>query len=119
MATNTTGQPLGAETNFVKGDFDNMVMLGNPMIDSMLEMIIALGAEVWSGQQRVKIIEKLLTTKGKVTTQMIEQYTPTPEETAAWAAERKAMVDRVYSVMARNTKGAQSFSSTHVNIDRR
>ena len=112
-------KPLGAETDYFKGDTDNMVMLGNPRIDSLMEMVIALGAEVWSGQPRVKIIEKLLSTEGKVTTQMIEQYVPTEEETAQWQAERKAMVDRVYSVMSRNTAGANPFSSPSIHRDRR
>ncbi len=118
MTSITTTKPLGAETNFIKGDYDNMVMLGNPMVDSMLQMMIALGAEVWSGQQRVKVMEKLLTTRGKVTTEMIESYVPTAEESAAWAAERKAMVDRIYSVLAQNTAGGASFDSTHPNLDR-
>ena len=111
--------PLGAETDFIKGDHTNMVMLGNPLLDSMLEVVIALGAEVWTGQQRVKIIEKLLSTKGKVTTEMIENYVPTPEETATWAAERKMMVDRVYAALSQNTSAARAFDSTHNNIDRR
>jgi hypothetical protein len=118
MATNDTKR-LGAETDFIKHDADNMVLLGNPHIDNLLSMVIALGAEVWTGQQRVKIMEKLLTTKGKVTTEMIEQYVPTEEETALWAAERKAMVDRIYSVMARNTQSAKPFGSTEGNIERK
>ena len=118
MDAKLNAKPLGAETNFIKGDFDNMVMLGNPVVDSMLQMVIALGAEVWSGQQRVKIMEKLLTTRGSVTTQMIENYSPTPEEVAAWGAERRAMVDRIYSALAQNTADGRSFDSTHPNIDR-
>jgi hypothetical protein len=111
-------KPLGAETDYIKGDTDNMVMLGHPMIDSLMEVVIALGAEVWSGQQRVKIMEKLLSTEGKVTTEMIEQYVPTEEEVAQWQGERKAMVDRVYSVMARNTAAAAPFSSPDPNQDK-
>ena len=81
---NKTNQRLGAESDFIKGDFDNMVMLGHPMIDSLMQIVIALGAEVWSGQKRVKIIEQLLATKGKVTPEMIEQYVPSEAEEAQW-----------------------------------
>ena len=119
MATNTTRQALGAETDFIKGDSDDVVLLGHPMLDSMMQMIIALGAEVWSGQQRARITEKLLATHGKVTTEMIEQYVPTPEDLAKWNAERKAMAHRVYSVMARNDAAAAPVDSPHPNIDRR
>lgn len=109
---------LGAETDFIKHDSENMVMLGHPHLDNLLHIVIALGGEMWTGQQRVKIMEKLLTEHGKVTTEMIEQYQPTQEEQDAWAAERKAMVDRVYSVMAKNTGAARPFGSTEPNIDK-
>lgn len=110
MAT-TSNKPLGAESDYIKGDSDNMVMLGHPMIDSLMQIVIALGAEMWSGQKRVKIIERLLATEGKVTPEMIEQYVPSEEEEAEWAAERKAMVARVYGFMSRNTATAAPFTS--------
>lgn len=116
--TKNNGERLGAETDFIKHDSDNMVLLGHPHIDNLIHMVIALGGEMWTGQQRVKIMETLLTKHGKVTTEMIEQYEPTEEEKATWAAERKAMVDRVYSVMARNTNAARDFGSPEPNIDK-
>lgn len=120
MATETDNVGrLGAETDFVKHDSENMVLLGNAHIDNLMHMVVALGAEMWTGQQRVKIMETLLTKHGKVTTEMIEQYVPTEEEQAQWDAERKAMVDRVYSVMAKNTTDAMAFGSAEPNIDKR
>ena len=117
MATETS-KPLGAESDFIKGDTDNMVMLGHPMMDILMQVVIALGAEVWSGQQRMKIIEKLLATEGKVTPETIEQYVPSEDEEAQWAAERKAMLDRVYGVMSRITSAAAPFGSPDMNQDR-
>lgn len=117
MTTESLG-PLGAETDFIKHDADNMVLLGNAHIDNLLHIVVALGGEMWTGQQRVKVIETLLTKHGKVTTEMIEQYQPTDEEREAWTAERQAMIDRVYSVMARNTAGAQAFYSPEPNLGR-
>ena len=118
MATDNMGR-LGAETDFIEHDADNMVLLGNVHIDNLMHMVVALGAEMWTGQQRVKIMETLLTKHGKVTTEMIEKYEPTEEEVETWAAERRAMIDRVYSVMARNNGGARAFGSTEPNIDKR
>ena len=116
MANN---EPLGAESDYIKGDSDNMVMLGHPMTDSLMSIVIALGAEMWAGQKRVRIIEQLLAKEGKVTPEMIEQYVPSDEEAEQWAAERKAMVERVYSVMSRNNEDAAPFTSPHINRDRR
>ena len=118
MVTEQESQPLGAESDFIKGDSDNMVMMGHPAVDELIQVVIALGAEVWSGQQRMKIMEKLLATEGKVTPEMIEAYVPTAEEDAQWAADRKAMLDRVYSVMARTTAAAAPFASPHINHHR-
>jgi hypothetical protein len=98
-----------AASDFIKGDTDVAVFLGNPHIDNLMSIVIALGAEVWADRQRAKIIEHLLSTKGKVTTEMIEQYVPTDEQRAAWAKERDAMAKRVYAVMARDTSKARPF----------
>ena len=118
MSTDNLGR-LGAETDFIAHDAENMVLLWDANIDNLMHMVVALGAEVWTGQQRVKIMETLLTKHGKVTTEMIEKYEPTEEEIENWAAERRAMVDRVYSVMARNADDARAFGSKEPNIDKR
>jgi len=99
-----------AASDYIKGDTDSAVFLGNPHIDNLMTIVIAMGAEIWADRQRMRIIEHLLSTKGKVTTEMIEQYVPTEEQKAAWAAERDAMAKRVYSVMARDTSGARPFA---------
>lgn len=114
MATDT--KRLGAETDFIKHDADNMVLLGNPHIDNLLTIVVALGAEIWTGQQRARITETLLTKHGKVTTEMIEKYVPTEQEQATWDAERKQMVERIYSVLGRNTNAAHKFGSEDPNI---
>jgi hypothetical protein len=100
--------------DFIKGDTDSAVFLGNPHIDNLMTIVIALGSEIWADRQRVKIIEKLLATKGKVTPEMIEQYMPTEEEKAAWQAEREAMVKRVYAVLSRDTSKARPFGEERV-----
>jgi len=119
MASNATRNPLFAETDFVKGDSDDLVLLGHPMTDSMMQMIIALGAEIWLGQQRARIMERLLAVHGKVTSQRIEQCVPTPEELATWGKARQAISRRVYRVMARNDVSARAMGSRHPNLDRR
>ena len=98
-------------TDFIKSDIDSAVFTGNAHIDNLMSVVIALGAEIWSGQQRTRIIESLLETKGKVTKKMVEDYVPTAAETAQWQAEREAMVKRVYAVLARDTSQAQPFAA--------
>lgn len=119
MSSQNSAKPLGAEVDFVKGDSYNLVMLGHPAMDSMLQMIIALGAEVWTVVQRQKVVEALLAKHGTVTSDMVEQYMPSAEELGAWGAERKAMVDRVYSVMVAVNTDARPVGSLHPNLDAR
>jgi len=101
--------PKKVASDFIKADTDAAVFLGNPHIDNLMTIVIAIGAEIWADRQRSRIIEHLLETKGKVTKQMIEQFVPTEEQKTAWAAERDGMAKRVYGVMSRDTSGARPF----------
>lgn len=97
-------------SDFIKSDVDAVSFLGNPHIDNLMTMVIAIGAEIWADRQRSRIMEHLLETKGKVTKSMIEQFVPTDELKEAWAAEREAMTKRIYGVMARDTTNAPTFA---------
>lgn len=75
----------------------------NPAIDNLIAVTLELGAEVWVLRERLRLMEQLLTTHGKVTTEMIEQHLPSAEEQARNKAERDAFVNRVYAAFARET----------------
>ena len=62
----------------------------NPAIDNLIAVTMELGAELWVQRERMRIIEKILAEKGVVTAELIEQYTPSAEESAAVRAERDA-----------------------------
>ena len=94
---------------FIPADTDAAVFLGNPHIDNLMSVVIALGAEIWADRQRMKVVERLLETEGKATTAMIEAYVPSGAEKEAWEAERMAMVERVYSALSRDTSSARPF----------
>ena len=94
---------------FIPADTGSAIFLDNPHLDNLMTVVIALGAEIWADRQRMKVVERLLETEGKVTTKMIEAYVPTDAEKKAWEAERMAMVERVYSVLSRDTSNARPF----------
>jgi hypothetical protein len=98
-------------TDYIKSDIDAAVFTGNAHIDNLMTVVIALGAEVWAAQQRSRIMEALLESKGKVTKKMVEDYVPTDAEKAQWEQEREAMVKRVYAVLARDTSNAPPFAA--------
>ena len=101
-------------SDYIKGDADSAVFLGNAHIDNLMNVVIALGSEIWTDRQRMRVVEKLLATKGKVTPEMIEHYMPTDEDKTAWKSEREAMVKRVYASLARDTSAGRPFGEERV-----
>ena len=85
---------------FIESDTDDAVFLGNAVLDNLMDTVVALGAEVWSGRRRLMVVERLLEEKG-ISNEMIEAYLPDEDEAAAWKAERDAFIRRVYATLNR------------------
>ena len=95
---------------FFETDASKGVFLGNPHIDNLMQMVYALGTEIWVDRQRNRIVESLLAQKKEVTADSIEQYVPTDAERTAWQTEQDAMVHRIYVVLARDTTAVRPFA---------
>jgi hypothetical protein len=96
-----TSDPATFAAEFIKGDDEQAVMLGNPILDNMMTALISLGSEVWTTRRRVKILERVLEDKG-VSADSIESYLPTDDETAAWQKDRDAFIQRTFGPLSRN-----------------
>lgn len=68
--------------------------LPHPLLDHLLEAVIALGAELWVERDRRRVLESLLEQKGLVTTAEIEGYVPTSDEEQARQAAKQQLVER-------------------------
>lgn len=79
------------------GDGKNPIYFENPMIDALVSVTMELGAAQWVQHERLRIIEKLLSENGAVTTQMIEAYKPSDEERATAKKARDAYIARVFA----------------------
>jgi hypothetical protein len=75
--------------------FDNVV------IDNMLDALLELSAAVWTYHDRVNVLEKVLEKKGILVSEEIEAHLPDAAELAARAAERAALVQRVFGGFVR------------------
>jgi hypothetical protein len=98
MADTVSSKPTYT-VEFIPSVTRNAVFLGNPVLDNMMHAIIALSAEVWAGQRRLKVVESLLASKRDVTFESIETYVPTPEQEKAWAAERDLMIKTTFGAL--------------------
>lgn len=75
--------------------------LPHPVMDQLIDVVLALGAELWVERDRRRIAEKLLAEKGLLNPADIEAYRDSPEERAARQQERDAFVRRVYGALNR------------------
>jgi len=90
-------------TEYVKGDWDLSVFLGNPHVDNLTDALVRMGAEFWAMRQRMMALEKMLEDKGVVVRTALEGYRFEGQEKAMSDAERDGYVSRVFSVLSRET----------------
>lgn len=75
--------------------------LPHPVMDQLVDVVLALGAELWVERDRRRIAEKLLAEKGLLNPADIEAYRPSPEENAERSKDRDAFVRRLYGALNR------------------
>lgn len=92
----------------IPSDITDAVYLGNPVLDNLVSTVIAMGTEMWETKRRLKVVEALLEEKG-VTSEMIEQFVPSEEQTAAWEADRDSFIDLAFGPLAH--PGRKSFKT--------
>ena len=73
----------------------------NVAIDNLTTVCLELGAALWVNQERVRMMEKIMTEQGKMTTDMIEQYVPSAEEVTERKVARDAFIGRIYGAFGR------------------
>jgi hypothetical protein len=76
----------------------------DPAIDTLLSLVLSLGSEVYVLRDRMRLIEKLLESKGAISRSDIEEYQPTPEEEEAIRKEADAFISRLFRTFEGNQK---------------
>jgi hypothetical protein len=84
--------------DFVPAQKDD-VFLSDAALDNVVSTVIALGSEFWALQKRMNVVEILLEDKGSVSKEMIENYRPSEEQSAAWEEQRDRFIKRVYGFL--------------------
>ena len=70
----------------------------DPALDTLLSIVLSLGAEVYALRDRMRIIEKMLEVKGTISRVDIEAYKPTPEEEEEIRKDNDAFMARLFRV---------------------
>jgi hypothetical protein len=82
----------------IPSDVNNVSFLGNPVLDNLVSVVVAMGTEVWATKRRMKVMESVLAKKG-ITSQMLEKYVPTAEEAAAWEKDRDRYIEMTFGAL--------------------
>jgi len=83
----------------IPSDINNAVFLGNPVLDNLVSVVIALGGELWATKRRMKVMEAVMAKKG-ITSDMLEKYVPTAEEAAAWEKDRDRFIELTFGPLS-------------------
>lgn len=70
--------------------------LPHPMLDRLLDITVALGAELWAERERRITVEQLLQARGVLSASEIEQYLPVEGEREARKSQRDEFVRRIF-----------------------
>ncbi len=89
-----------AEDNFIFADSDNISLFPEQVVDNLMHVVVALGAEMWTMRRRMMTMEKVLEKAG-VSSADIERYQPSDEDLAAWAQERDIFIKRTFGALER------------------
>jgi hypothetical protein len=69
--------------------------LGDPMLDRMMKVMMALAQELYETKDRLGVIERLLESRGTLTRADIEAYVPDPSAQREIIAARDAYIERL------------------------
>ncbi len=70
--------------------------LPHPLMDALMESVIALGGELWIERDRRQTLEALLEEKGMLSAQEIEQFELSPQQQTAREEALADMTRRVF-----------------------
>ena len=84
----------------------NPVYFNDPMIDKILEIIMVLSGELWVEKDRRIVTEYLLSTKGEITSDMIENFKPDQEFKDKLKIERKRFTENIFNSLYDNEQSS-------------
>jgi hypothetical protein len=90
-----------AASEFIDHGSETYAFLQDPVVDALMQVVIELGAESWITRRRLLVLERVLAERGLVASDLVETYTPSPEDETAWRQERDRMLRGVYAALAR------------------
>ncbi len=79
--------------------------LGDPVVDSLIESVIALGAELWIERDRRMLLESILEEKGLVARDELESRISSEAERDARSRARAELIERTLGALRRAGAG--------------
>lgn len=80
---------------------DDPIYLKDPVLDATVRMLVELAAQVWVERERRLALETVLAQRGVIAADAVERFAPTPEQQAAFRAERARFMEDVFKELRR------------------
>lgn len=77
------------------------VYLQDPVLDATVRMVVELAAQVWVERERRIALESLLESRGILTRDALEHFTPDAAQAALLKAERSRFIEDVFKELRR------------------
>ena len=75
--------------------------LPHPLMDRLIEVVLSLGAELWTEKDRRQALEQILLARGIIAADSIEQLRFTAEQEVERTKQREQFVQRIYATLAK------------------
>ncbi len=95
-------------SEFIDHGSDTYTFLQDRVLDSVLQVVVELGAQTWITRRRLMVLERVMAERGVLEAEAVETYQPSAEDEALWRAERDRLCKTVYAALTRAPVGGDA-----------
>jgi hypothetical protein len=96
----------------IKAHTDKATFLADPVVDSLVTVVLELGAQVWTDRKRIRTLEALLVNQGVTQPNAVETFLFPIEQDEAWRAERDEFIQTTFAALMRNIDTSAQLKQT-------
>lgn len=103
-----SAQSRSVASEFIDHGSETYTFLQDPVIDSLLQIVVELGAQTWITRRRLLVLERVVVERGLLDAEAVETYQPSEQDEALWRAERDRLCQTVYAALTRGPVGGDA-----------
>jgi hypothetical protein len=85
----------------IKAHTDRATFLADPVVDSLVTVVLELGAQLWTERKRSRTLQALIEQNGVIAGNSVETFQFPIEQDEAWRQERDAFIETTFGALRR------------------